>query len=175
MDSSVHTWRKTARGVRARGAAAVIAGLLTVAACSSRGSGPAAPGPPPGTSAGAGSPRITVQRTGGLAGVQETVVVAPDGAWTASGGAGAGRGGRLTAAQLAGIRTLAADPRLAGEAARTPERTRCSDAFEYVLTVGSERVGYADCPADADRPAASMALVGRVLAVTAATAVTAAG
>jgi hypothetical protein len=155
---------------------AAVAGLLAVGGCASR-QGDAtgsAPGPPSGVvsaptptaSESARLPRISVQRSGGLAGAQDTVDVDPEGAWTATGRSGASSGGRLTAGQIATLRALSGDPRLAGEAGRTPRPSHCSDAFQYVLVTGTARTAYVDCPADGDQPVASMALVSQVLQFT---------
>lgn len=169
------------RRVRAVAVGVLGAGALMMAAgCASQGSEQGSQGSqgsqgPPITVA--PPPRITVERSGGFAGLHDTVVLGPDGAWTATDRAGARRGGRLGPAEIAGIRALADDPRVAAEAGRGPAvsasasasasgPSRCSDALRYALTVGSERVDYADCPADAAVPVASAALVRRVLAST---------
>ncbi|RAG84276.1 hypothetical protein DN069_17435 [Streptacidiphilus pinicola] len=108
-------------------------------------------------------PPITLQRTGGFAGLKDTVFLDPRGAWTVTDRAGAQTTGELTAVQVAAVMTLAADPQLASEAGRTPAPSRCTDAYHYILTVGTARISYADCPADPDQPVASMALVRQLL------------
>jgi hypothetical protein len=107
----------------------------------------------------AGDPAVSLVRTGGFAGVHDQAVIAPDGAWTATDRAGTQRSGRLTDAQRDALRRLAADPRLAREAARTQGPTRCADVYEYDLTVDAVRVHFIDCPTDPDRPAAAAAVV----------------
>lgn len=154
--------------------AAAVVSLLMVGGCGSgRGaaSGPvpapaSATGPTPVGSETGQLPRISVQRSGGLAGTQDVVEVDPQGVWTATDRNGAGSGGRLTAGQIATLRALIADSRLAGEAGRTPRPSHCSDAFQYVLMTGTARTAYVDCPADGDQPVASMALVSQVLQFT---------
>jgi hypothetical protein len=111
-------------------------------------------------------PRIVIERTGGFAGLKDTVSVDPHGAWTVTNRAGTRTAGALTADQIAAVRPLATDPRLAAEAERTPVATKCRDAFHYVLTVGATQVSYADCPADPGQPVASIALVRQVLRFT---------
>jgi hypothetical protein len=107
---------------------------------------------------GAALPAITLRRTGGIAGVSDTVTVDPGGAWTATDKAGRRRTGRLTADQIAQVRALAVDPRLAAEARRSPGPSRCQDAFQYAVTAGATTVTYVDCPSD-ERPPAAEALV----------------
>jgi len=109
---------------------------------------------------------ITVERTGGFAGVKDTIDVAPHGSWTAANKRGIRRTGELTPEQNTRIQTLAADPRIAAEAGRSRPPTRCRDAYSYVVTVGAVRVAFVDCPADADQPAASLALSKQVLGFT---------
>ncbi|MBS2548151.1 hypothetical protein KGQ19_14885 [Catenulispora sp. NL8] len=118
------------------------------------------------TTAAASAPDITVQRTGGFAGAKDTVDLAPHGSWTATDKSGARRTGELTPDQATRITTLAADPRLTAEAARSRPPTRCRDAYSYVLTVGAVRVAFVDCPADPDQPAASLTLTKQVLRFT---------
>lgn len=98
-------------------------------------------------------------RTGGFAGVQDTLVVQPDGRWRRTRRTAAAASGQLTAPQREELRRLAADPRLAAEATRTRPPTRCRDAFSYTVTVAGTTVGYVDCPADPDRPAAAVEVV----------------
>ncbi len=111
-------------------------------------------------------PAITVQQRGGIAGVSNTLRVRPTGAWTATSRASGERSGQLNAAQFATVAVLAADPRLASEAARPSAPTRCRDAFDYTVTVGSVRISYTDCPADGDLPDAAVALVRELRADT---------
>jgi hypothetical protein len=89
---------------------------------------------------------VTVERSGGFAGVQQVVVVAPDGAWEYQGdGGGAGPAtGRLTSEQRAQLRTLLTDPALRRESGGGLDRG-CADAFSYTLVTGSTRVIWSDC------------------------------
>ncbi len=105
----------------------------------------AATGAPP-TAAGS-PPRITVRRTGGFVGVEQMLVVRPDGEWAWTGadrGGGPGHG-RLTDAQRAELARLAAAPALAEEARQKPAPPQCADGYDYVLTVGSMTVVWIDC------------------------------
>ena len=120
-------------------------------------------GPTPDT---ASLPRIVIQRTGGFAGLKDTVTIDAHGTWTITSRAGTHTAGRLTADQIAAIRPLATDPRLAAEADRVPPATKCRDAFHYVLTVDTAQIGYAGCPADPGQPEARRAMVKQVLRLT---------
>jgi hypothetical protein len=141
--------------------------LLALAACA-QGGGPAQATPSPGGWFSPGpQATVTVQRGGGFAGVDDRVVVSPAGSWTATDRAGASSSGELTTAQREQLATLIADPRLADEATRTRQPTRCRDAFEYRVTVeaGSRRqqVTYADCPSDENLPEAAAAIAALVM------------
>jgi hypothetical protein len=117
----------------------------------------AAPGSPP---------RITVRRTGGFVGVEQTLVVRPDGVW-AWGGADAGgapSGGRLTAAQRSELARLAKLPALAAEARKKPGPPQCADGYNYKLTVGSLAVSWVDC--DPVTPPTAVAITDLLAAAT---------
>jgi len=143
-------------------AVAVLAVALSTSACDSthKTAGTGGPGATPG----AALPRITIVRTGGIAGVNDTLAVEPTGAWTATDKAGKQRSGQLTTAQVDSLRPLAADPALAGEAGQSRAPSNCADAFNYVVTVGSERIAYEDCPGP-DEPVATAKLVAQVISV----------
>ncbi|GHJ44681.1 hypothetical protein Cs7R123_20230 [Catellatospora sp. TT07R-123] len=102
---------------------------------------------------------VTVEKTGGIAGVNERVSVERDGSWVKVGNSGKQASGTLTADQLSQLQTLTADPELAKEAARSPQPSNCRDAFNYKVTVdraGQQTVSaYTDCPSDKDLPAAT--------------------
>ncbi|MGR6322473.1 hypothetical protein Q2K19_13245 [Micromonospora soli] len=152
-------------------AAALLAALLLpVSACARTGE-PAADGPavtaPPSASATptegggtAGRPGVEVvlTKSGGIAGLTDTITVRPDGRWTRVDRAGTARTGQLDAADLDRLRRLTADPRLAAEATAT-STTMCADAFTYQLTVGPITTGYVDCPPEATPPAGTAAVV----------------
>src|SRR5215467_901448 len=129
---------------------AVLAAVLTASACDNRQNGPDNSRP----SSAAALPSITVVRTGGIAGVNDKLVIGPDGAWTATDKRGTTRTGQLTADQIAAVRALATAPGLAGEAGHTAGPSNCADAFDYAVTVGPRQVGYVDCPTDTGLPAA---------------------
>ncbi|MEU6078072.1 hypothetical protein [Micromonospora sp. NPDC047074] len=174
-------------GARIALAATLLAGCLTLlAGCAAAGPddratppGPrhpsvtptAAPPPPEATSASrspgpATTTRVVLTRSGGIAGVGNTVTVEHDGRWTVVGRAGAQRAGRLSDADLDRLRRLVADPGLTVEAGRPSAPTACRDAFSYRLSVGAVETGYVDCPADGAAPAATRALVELLLGAT---------
>lgn len=111
-------------------------------------------------------PQLALQRTGGFAGLNDTVTVDPHGTWSATNRAGTRTAGALTADQLAELRRLATDARLVAEAGQRRPPTTCRDAFTYRLTVGGTRIEYVDCPSDPNQPVASIALVKALLGST---------
>ncbi|GAB3075093.1 hypothetical protein GCM10027186_33820 [Micromonospora schwarzwaldensis] len=143
--------------------AVAVAAVLTPLAGCARADAPAPVGPaatpPPGV-------EVVLVRSGGIAGLSDTVTVRPDGHWTKTDRAGAARDGRLTDADLDRLRQLTADPRLAAEAAVTVPATMCADAFTYRLTVGPTTSSYVDCPPQATPPAATAEVVGLLTRVT---------
>lgn len=95
---------------------------------------------PPASAAG-----VTVERSGGFAGVTQVVVVDSAGAWKYQGDGG-GSGpvtGKLTSAQRAELRKLLSEPALRQEGGGLDPR--CADAFMYTLVTGSTRVIWTDC------------------------------
>ncbi|MBV1854680.1 protealysin inhibitor emfourin [Catellatospora tritici] len=102
---------------------------------------------------------VTVEKTGGIAGVNDRVSVERDGSWVKVGREGKQASGTLSADQLSQLQTLTADPELAKEAARSPQPSNCRDAFNYTVTVdraGQKTISaYTDCPSDKDIPVAT--------------------
>jgi hypothetical protein len=131
----------------------VAAVVLTVLAAAGCGAG----SPPPST-----EPQVdrlgpvTVQRTGGIAGVQEEVTVQPDGSWGRT-GTGRTTRGRLPADRNETLTRMAGDPALRDEAARTPAPSACADAFQYTLRFADLRVTWTDCGASAPAAASRIA------------------
>ncbi|WP_141684524.1 protealysin inhibitor emfourin [Micromonospora sediminicola] len=102
---------------------------------------------------------VVLVKSGGIAGLTDTITVHADGTWTTTDRAGAEREGRLAEADLDRLRQLAADPRLTAEAAVTVPATMCADAFSYRLTIGPTTSSYVDCPPQATPPAATAEVV----------------
>ncbi len=97
---------------------------------------------------------MTVQRTGGLAGVDDTVVVSGSGAWTATRRGGASTSGQLPPGRLSGLRLLVGGTAWQAEGARAPDRP-CAAGFGYVVTAGGRTARTNDC-ALATQPALSV-------------------
>ncbi|MCW3813042.1 hypothetical protein ONA91_01030 [Micromonospora sp. DR5-3] len=123
----------------------------------------ATPATPAATATGTGAPGrpgvdVVLTKSGGIAGLEDTLTVTPDGHWTRVDRAGASRTGQLSPADLDRLRQLTADPRLVAEGSATTTTT-CADAFTYRLTVGPVTTGYVDCPPEVTPPAATAAVV----------------
>ncbi|MFC7758460.1 protealysin inhibitor emfourin [Catellatospora bangladeshensis] len=140
---------------------AVVAALfLVVAACTATGD----PGGTPSvaTSGSAVMPSVTVVRTGGIAGVNDTFIVNPDGSWTVTDKAGTTKSGKLNAQQAHELQRLATEPAFAAESRQQRGQTKCADAFAYKVTVtgdaGPVLVSFSDCPSDENLPQTAMAI-----------------
>jgi hypothetical protein len=103
---------------------------------------------------------LELGKSGGIAGVAESVTIEADGTWQRLDGGKAVASGKLTDAQLTELRTLAANPRLAVETARQATFERCADGFTYELTV-LRPIRYMDC-GPGDEPQAARAVVAFV-------------
>ncbi|WP_446217218.1 protealysin inhibitor emfourin [Micromonospora sp. IBHARD004] len=142
-----------------RAAATLAALLVALAGCATTDPTVATPGAPAsGTASATLAARVVLTKSGGIAGLRDTVTVEPDGRWTVADKTGATRSGQLSSADLDRLRQLTADSRLAGETAATTAPSNCADAFTYQLTVGERTTGYVDCPTDPARPAATAAV-----------------
>ncbi|NJC68589.1 hypothetical protein HC031_02450 [Planosporangium thailandense] len=149
--------------------------LFTLAACAGTNGGRAPAADPTGSAVqptnSASSPaapdtRVVVVRSGGLAGIRDTITVEPQGQWTRVDSAGNQHTGRLTDDDRNRLRALVGAPGLRAEAGAAATTTRCRDAYLYSLTVGSTHVSYADCPGDANRPQSAASIVGLLLKAT---------
>jgi hypothetical protein len=110
------------------------------------------------------SSSITVTRTGGFAGVMQSVAISPDGSWVYTDQrSGKVERGQLTAAQRQELAGLVGDPALGGEARRSSAPGACNDAFVYTVAVGEFTFRYEQCGSPSNRP-----LTDRVLALVAA-------
>jgi hypothetical protein len=99
--------------------------------------------------------RVVISRTGGFAGVQETITIEPNGNWVYNNAKGSTADrGTLSASQRANLLRLLSDPRFATEI-RKPNTAVCNDAFEYMIQVGEMTASFEDC---ADRPAVAAVL-----------------
>jgi hypothetical protein len=92
-----------------------------------------------------GALTLTLVRTGGFVGVNQTITIAADGSWTyVDKRAGTTSTGKLSPDQVAQLVKLLQDPALAQDL-RQPSGVVCSDAFEYAVTLGSLSAMVEDC------------------------------
>jgi hypothetical protein len=133
------------------GGALVVTGLLAGCATptNSPGGAPATSPfvvPPSATaSATTGQLSVSLTRSGGIAGVNQTIVIGADGTWTYTDKrSGATSSGQFTPAQVLQLAQLASDPRVAQEVL-TSSGPVCNDAFHYTLAVGSQSATFEEC------------------------------
>jgi hypothetical protein len=101
---------------------------------------------------------VTISRTGGIAGVQQTIAIATDGSWTYTDRrSGATQQGKLTTAQRENITRLATVPAITAESRAKASTARCSDGFTYTIGVGEMSTRYEQCGATR-RPATDQLL-----------------
>jgi len=117
---------------------------------------PTSPAPVP-PSATSGVPEVggpvILERTGGIAGVRQRVVIQPDGAWTYTERDGRQQVGRLTPAQTDQLRRLVGGPSLAAEAKATQSNpAKCADGFLYTLNANHLVVRSDDCGSTDTKP-----------------------
>jgi hypothetical protein len=91
-------------------------------------------------------PAVSLTRTGGFAGVNQTIVITAAGAWTFTDKrSNATSSGQFTQPQLVQLAQLALDPRVAQEVLQSPSAGACSDAFNYTLAIGPQNTTFEDC------------------------------
>ncbi|MFE1380600.1 hypothetical protein ACFW6S_16820 [Streptomyces sp. NPDC058740] len=147
-------------GVR-YGAAAVLAAVVAVTGCNqapATPSGPTATAPPaptttaPPTGSAEPAPQevlVEVVVNGGLAGVDNKLVVQYDGAYTTRSGTKPPRSGRMTRAEVAELRAALEDPAYAKVPDR-PTGAPIADGFQYYVTYAHHLV----VAGDGERPPA---------------------
>lgn len=147
-----------------------ICALFAVAACGS----PTATGSSPSQSATASpgettpgriaAPTVKITRTGGIAGVNQSIEIIFDGSWTYTDAKTATtETGTLTAAQRAQLLQLVSDPAFLAEMAAAPNPVACADGFTYTVQVGQQSSSMVDCGAGGkDKTAAVLALLADV-------------
>ena len=80
---------------------------------------------------------IVITRSGGLTGISQNVVIAPDGQWTLTDRrAATSRHGQLAAAMHAHLNALVTAPAFAAEAKRPLAPMTCNDGIAFAITVG---------------------------------------
>lgn len=117
--------------MKTMGVGLILAVVSPLAACAA--SAPLGPGEPDVTALPA---EVTVNRSGGFAGVSDTVTIDPDGAWRYDGGESV-EAGQLDEGLLSELVGLVTDPSLAVDE-RAPSGRQCADFFVYTVTVATE-------------------------------------
>ncbi|WP_203730556.1 hypothetical protein [Paractinoplanes durhamensis] len=135
--------------------------------------GPSGPTPPspsaaPGSSdpAGSGFNGLQLVRTGGIAGITETITVKADGTWEKDTSKGAKDSGKLDIGDLGKLTGLASDPRIKTESDRKETTGRCNDTYIYLLIVNYQMVRYDTCPSAGTPPPLTKEIVGLVQSAT---------
>ena len=119
----------------------LLAGCATPTGTADRPGSPTASAAPPAATL----PTVSLTRTGGFAGVNQSITIAADGTWTYADKRGSTSStGQFTQAQLAQLAQLALDPRIAQEALQT-SGTVCNDAFHYTVAIGGQNATFEDC------------------------------
>jgi hypothetical protein len=125
-------------------------GLETTTAPGPTASVPPDPPDPPGGSA---MSRVAVTRTGGIAGVSQSLRVDPNGSWIyVDRRPVAQKTGRLAEPELRQLASLVTGSAFARESRMPPPVGTCNDGFIYVITVGELTSRYDDCATQGDRP-----------------------
>jgi hypothetical protein len=157
----------------------MVAALLALPAIGTTGRSPALSAPQPNSPSAATGPDwwdpfprrlprfVAVRRTGGFAGLSQSVGIATTGQWTYSDWhrPGAFTHGQLNRWQMRRLSVLLSDPGLEGDLWWHPRPIGCGDAFGYSVALGWGyfRGGFTDCR-DPGGPLA--ALVAAVIAFT---------
>ncbi len=119
--------------------AATASGSVTTGASPTDGAEPTGPGR-------IAAPTVTVTRSGGFAGVRQSIEIIFDGSWTYTDEkSGASERGTLTAAQRTELLRLVSDPALRAELSQAPPTSGCADAFNYSIKVGQDEATASDC------------------------------
>lgn len=151
------------------GAVAIVAALAFLTGCDAADTGtpvpttaPTAAASPAATTTVKGAVPITITRTGGFAGVRDTLTIDPSGAWTSQSRSSTDATGQLSASALDQLRTLAADPHVAVEAAAPTQPAQCADGFHYTVGVDTAVIRFEDC-AHSSEPRVAKAILGVVM------------
>ncbi len=124
----------------------------STAACGSQGGGDASPSAPNssgGPTGGSSGAAVNITRTGGIAGVDESVEITATGQWTYTNRrTNTTQTGSLTAAQSAQLVALVGAPAFIEQLRATPAASNCADGFNYTVTAGDARATFVDCGGD---------------------------
>jgi hypothetical protein len=115
---------------------------------------PFAPSGGPGTTLPPSIKTITVMRSGGLAGLQQTLTITADGSWTFVDKRAnvPTTSGRLSPDQLRQLTTWVTDPAFAAEAKLPGPAGVCNDGITYTIAVGEFTAKYERCGNATSRP-----------------------
>jgi len=96
----------------------------------------------PGVPAGA----VTVTRTGGIAGVHQTLAVSADGSWIYTDTkTGATQRGMFTADQRTAVVQLLSNPAMLAQLSQHSTAGVCNDGYVYTIAMGTEQFSFTDC------------------------------
>jgi len=96
---------------------------------------------------------VSMQKSGGIAGVMQSVNISADGSWVFTDRrANVTRRGHLTSTQRQQLTSSLANPALRREASQAGGAV-CNDGFVYSITSGQMRVRYASCGGLGNQPA----------------------
>ena len=125
--------------------------LLAVTACGAGTAGLAGPGTSPNQTAAPSGPLpalVTIDRSGGFAGIRQRIVIEKTGAWTVTGPAGAVRTGLLPPDQVGSLRKLIDGTTWWAGSSRPPSPADCPDGYVYVVAIGEHTATADDCALD---------------------------
>jgi hypothetical protein len=127
---------------------------VTTSSAASPGPGRTSPGSTS-TTAGGGvrATGVSITRTGGIAGVMQTLVISADGTWTYTDRkSGNTQSGKFTTSQGQDLARLAADPAIVAESRDGGAPPGCADGYIYTIAVGEASTRYEQCGAATKRP-----------------------
>jgi hypothetical protein len=103
---------------------------------------------------------VVVNRTGGIAGVNQTIEISVDGTWVyRDNRLNEHENGKLAPDQRVSLQQLVHDPDFATQLARGGStRDLCADAFHYLVETSGEAQAYEDCGAETEAPAVKSVL-----------------
>jgi hypothetical protein len=102
---------------------------------------------------------ISITRTGGIAGVNQTIQIGTDGTWTYTDNRKNQREtGTLGADQRLQVLRFVTDPAFAAQLSKAAKPdSGCADGFHYTISTGGESSSFEDCGTD-DRPTVKAAI-----------------
>ncbi|HEX6870520.1 MAG TPA: hypothetical protein VF163_05430 [Micromonosporaceae bacterium] len=113
----------------------------------------------PGNTPSAALGPVSITRTGGIAGVNQSVEITADGGWVYTDRrANKTERGTLTAEQQLRLLNLVRAPGFADQILASPApHSGCADSFRYIISVGDRSTSFDDCGQD-ERPAVAALL-----------------